>query len=852
MKYVRKTNFALALAAMCISNPLAQAGELLEEVLVTAQKREQNLQDVPVAVTAFSGDQLQDAAVKDIFDLQANVPGLVVNQVTSNSSADFSIRGVGTSASNTGLESSVGLYVDGVYRSRQSAMIGDMVDMESVEVLRGPQGTLFGKNTPSGAVIFRTKAPGHEGDGFVSLSAGNYGLQSVSAAGNLSVIDDVLAIRGTAFSSQQNGFIDVENFGNEIANDRDRWGARLQALIAPTDNLSIRIIGDYSKIDEICCATLTLVDSVQAKYRTAGDGSPIPGSDSLLANLGGTVAIGDQTDTLSTHLNQLPVSTSEDGGLSMEVNWDFSDAYTLTSITGYRVYESFAFTDVDFTDVDLLTTSDDLELSAFSQEIRVSYVDENLNAVVGAYYFDQNIDSVRNLDLGTMFDTFIAQQEGYAPLVDGINEISAAVAPLSGLGGFPNPAFPAAAAAFPTGFSADNFAEQEHRSWAVFGQFEYNLSEALILTMGLRYTNEEKDLRTTFTESVYGNPFIPGLQVSADDLDIAGASLTTLADELGSGDLSGLVDPAIINQFAPYAIAGWGTSLFDGTYAREDVIAELNDEQITGTIKLSGIVSDDSLVYASYGTGYKSGGTNTARIPLGIDPVFDAETSQTYEVGIKSEFPEQAVRLNAAVFYSTVDDFQSDTFSGTSFVLTNAGELESYGVEAEVFWQPTDSATVTLVYAYNIAEYKEHPNGSCWTASPFHTGQPDPNGQDACDRSGDRIPTTPEHLATIGVKKYFDLSDTIEAYLYGEYSYRTELVTGSDNDPLKIQDAYGLLNLRMGVLFERYDVDLILWGRNVLDENYVGVTFDAPLQPGKLEALVGAPRTYGLTLQRSF
>ncbi|MEH6571209.1 MAG: TonB-dependent receptor, partial [Halioglobus sp.] len=218
-----------------------QAQMILEEVLVVAQKRTQNLQEVPVAVTAFSGEDLEISGIKDVFDLSNITPGLNVRPGISLKGSTFRIRGIGTAAFNLGLESSVGLYIDGVYRTRQSAMVNNMVDMASVEVLRGPQGTLFGRNTLAGAVLFNTAAPGHDGpEGFAEVTAGNFDLLNFSGATSISAIEDVLALRASAFSSQRDGFVDDVNLGDDLLHDRDRWGARLQALYTPTDALSVR------------------------------------------------------------------------------------------------------------------------------------------------------------------------------------------------------------------------------------------------------------------------------------------------------------------------------------------------------------------------------------------------------------------------------------------------------------------------------------------------------------------------------------------------------------------------------------------------------------------------------------
>jgi len=838
-----KTSISLLAAAiyMAATGVSAQANEdnfLLEEIVVTAQKRAQNLQEVPIAVSAFSGEQLQEAVIKDIFDLKNRAPGLQSIQEQSNSSSGFRIRGIGTSGQNFGLESSVGMYVDGVYRARQSSMISEMIDIEAVEILRGPQGTLFGKNTPAGAILFRTVAPSHESDSYISVTGGNYGQLNASAGGNLSLIDDVLAVRGTVFSSKRDGTIDVEGSGNEVLNDRNRQGARLQALFTPYDDLTIRLIADYSEIDETCCGVLVTQDNY-----TVADGAL--GSDAILEALGGTVYHGDNNGDFETSLNFLPESNSRDRGLAIDTSWDLDSHYTLNFITGYRKFNSTSIVDADFTNVDLLATSNDAQSTTFSQEIRLDYIGDDLNFVVGAYYFQQDLDLDYTIEAGDLLSEFVKPGLG----ADGVdyNDFQGLLALKTAGAQVP------ANDVFIPGMTASHTAKQDHESWAIFGQFDYHLTENLIVTAGLRYTEEEKEMTTVFSENWTLTD--PTSQATYE------AGLTALLVDAGfvpgvpatSVPYDNLLatDP---NFFEPFTQAGWAGYLFSGLTPREDIAAKLSDEQITGTIKLSWLATEDTMIYASYGTGYKSGGTNTDRIATGFSPVFDAETSESFEIGLKTEFPQQALRLNAAMHYTTVDDFQANTFVGTGFVLQNAGELESYGGELELFWVPLETTEVSLNYAYTHAEYKQFENAGCQIATPAHTGVDEATqpGTDACDRSGGRLPNTPEHAINLGVKQMFNLADGIEAYVYGEYTFLSGLVNGNDNDPLKEQKDFGLLNLRAGLDFVDEDITVTLWGRNVLDEEYKGSTFDAPLQDGKLLTSPGAPRTYGVTLNKRF
>lgn len=825
-----KHGLVAAIAFANISAPALLSAEslALEEIIVTAQKRDQSLQDVPVAVSVISGEQLKEAVIKDVFDLQTNTPGLVAFQSQSSIHSSFNIRGVGTSSQNYGLESSVGLYVDGTYRSRQSTMINNMIDMEAVEVLRGPQGTLFGKNTPSGAILFKTKAPSFEPDAFISATIGNYGLLNTSAGGNVTLIEDELALRATVFRGERDGIVDAVGFGDNEVNNRDRWGARVQALWEPSDDLSVRIIGDYSKIDEICCAAQTYKSNVTASD-TTNNGAPIFGSDAVLIGLGGTITQGNQLDDYSVALNTLPTATATDRGLSIDIQWQRGD-YTLNSISSYRKYDAIDQIDSDFSDVDIINTTNDAQTKSFTQEFRIDYIGEDLTAVVGAYYFTQDVVLDYTLAGGTQLGDFIGIGNDLNALTAGINSISGftGVTP---------------AAAFPNDFDALHTSKQEQSSWALFGQFDYNITESLVLTFGARYTEESKDLSTVFTETIGGAAWVPG---SEPDLTAAGTALFFA----GNGDFSMI--PTV--DWSGFGVAGWGGFLFDGFYPRDDISAKIEDEQITGSIKLSWFVNEDVMTYASFGTGYKSGGTNTDRINKAFEPVFDAETSESFELGLKMEIPEQAMRINAALHYTSIDDFQANAFTGTGFNLQNAGSLETYGAEVEGLWQAAENTTVNLAYAYTHAIFEDFEKGNCWVAYTFHTGIADPgaNGDGSCNRSGDDIPGAPEQYINIGVKQNFNISDNVEAYIYGEYNYRSDHMLDGNNDPYKREKGYGLLNLRAGVDFIDADISLTLWARNITDERFRQTTFDPPIQNGKLMSYVSEPRTFGLTFNKNF
>ena len=668
---------------------------------------------------------------------------------------------------------------------------------------------------------------------------------TAQAAGNLSLIEDQLAVRGTVFSSERDGYVDAVGIGKDELNDRDRWGVRLQALYEPREDLSIRLMADYSEIDETCCAAVTYVDNFNAR----NDPSRF-GSDALLALQGGTFIPESEEEKLRTGISFLPNSQATDRGLSMDISWE-QDDFTLTSVTSYRKYNSRDTFDGDFTDLSLFGVDNDAQQTTFTQELRLDISGDQYTGVIGAYYFQQDVDLDYTLASGGDLNTFAANDPDLAALIAGIEQVSLAS------GGIIGPA----ADPFPNDFVASHVAEQEQKSWAIFSQFDVNLSDNLVLTAGLRYTEEEKTIHTVFNETIGGANWNHAGPIDTTATAIAlGQFAAAVGPDPSNPDFAAIgalfSTPGYFDVYVPYQVAGWGGFTTAGFSPRDDIRAKLDDEQITGTLKLSWFVNSDTLLYASYGTGYKSGGTNTDRIATGFDPVFDAETSESFELGIKTEFPAQALRLNAAIFHSTVEDFQANAFSGDGgFNLQNAGELKSQGGELEVLWQAAENTTVTFGYAYTKAEFEEFEEGNCWVATPFHTGTSDPGANAdgfSCDRSGDRIANSPEHYANLGVKQDFVISNSVDGYVYGEYVYLSDQVLDANNDPLSVQDGYGVVNVRAGLFFNEHDVDVTLWARNVLDEYYRRTSFPPSLQDGKLMTFPSEPRTFGITLNKNF
>ena len=906
---------SFATAALLIAPANAQEDEqmIFEEIVVVAQKREQNIMEVPVAVSAVTGQQIDDAGIKDVFDLQQNVPSLTMTRSQTATTTGFSIRGIGSTSNNFGVESSVGLYVDGVYRSRQSSMINELIDVEAVEVLRGPQGTLFGKNTPAGAVLVRSVRPGHDRDAFVDVSAGDLGLVRVSAASNFSMGDD-WAGRGTIFTSQRDGYIDDVNLGKDLYNDRDRWGARLQFLYEPSDSFNMRIIADYAEINEVCCGTVTLVDGIYSHSALAdlpAFDTDAVGSDSVLGgtplagpnpfsgtiftdypypptfletvftgNPAGTlpdrIVTGSGSDNYVTGYNFAPTSDNEDGGLSVEFNKTFDNGMTLTSITAVRQFNTFDRIDLDFTNALLGTRINDAELDAISQEFRLAgEFGQGGNWVAGLYYFAQEIDQITITDGETPFiEGYLTGASQFQDIITAVNAVNAT--PVDPINDPTGPTlgdvlgYPVAAEPFPLGLASRDDILQDQDGWAVFGQIDIPLGEDFLLTVGGRYTDETKDIDASYVQTVpfdvddepnYGafalescrlinTQFLLGQVPEACDLNVGAFDPLRPAE-------NGL--PSTFDTFANFGVPGWGYYAVQPVSPRSDLNETLSDDQFTGTFKLTWFPSDATMVYASYATGFKSGGTNTERISNEFSSLFDAETSESFEIGFKGDIG--PVRMALTYYDTTYEDFQAQAFTGTGFNLQNAGEIENTGFETEFLWRPFDGTEVQLIYTHNEAEYVSFEFGTCWDTYPFHTGIDDPGlpegfnsllALERCDKSGNPVGYNPEDRLFLAVQQELVLSDNTSMYARVEYSSFSEQFTDGDLDPFTIQDDFDILNARIGFNFDSWNSSLTIWGRNITDERYFVGSFDAPVQVGRMNAYPSEPSTWGVTFRKNF
>jgi iron complex outermembrane receptor protein len=822
----------LALAGSIAHAPIvlaqdAGAGEdqeaaTLDKIVVTAQKREEALQDVPVVVTALSGQALNDAGVRDVKDLQTLVPGLTVTSTQSEALTTARIRGIGTVGDNAGLESSVGIVIDGVYRPRNGVGFGDLGELERIEVLKGPQGTLFGKNTSAGVINVVTKRPTYQQTAEAELTVGNYGALGVSGSYS-SGINDVSAFRLFAAKRKRDGFMDV-NTGSGPRAEREDYDQnyhtfRGQFLIEPTDTLDINFSFDMTNRDENCCTAATIIRGPTAAILDAL--TPVPGDT-------GVAPVADPFARRAWG-NRSTAQFIDDSGASLQVDWDtgwFGNA-TLTSVTSQREWESANGLDFDFSTADLLyrnpEKSDNYsKFDTFSQELRLAGSTEKLDWLVGLFYADESLQRNEAYRIGAAYEPYLS-----IALLSRINPLLA-TSPTA-------PLFLSQASGRPfgtvfAGHAASDQYQQESKSFAVFTNNTWHVTDAFDLTLGLRYTRESKELESRFSNpngglgcaSMLGNPAQVVAALVARGLTVAQAS-------------------AAAPQVVGFGCLPWTNVLHNGRATDQ----ERDEKEWSGTVKAAYRFNEHVMGYFSAARGYKAGGFNLDRVQsnnglssgtAGIVPVndtsFAGEFVDSYELGAKTTWLGGNLLLNATLFHQEYSDFQVNFFLGTSFVVRSIPKVTSQGLDAELLWK-TGGWMVQSGLTYADTKYGDDV-------------LPD---ADLALLPGIRISFAPKWSLTGSVGYEWELGSNLEARATVGAKYMSDYNTGSDLDPEKAQDGYALVNARfvLGRQDGRWDIEL--WGQNLTDAEYMQVAFDAPLQTGSWNAFLGAPRTYGVTFR---
>ncbi|MGE3691795.1 MAG: TonB-dependent receptor [Novosphingobium sp.] len=858
---------ALAMPAMAHAQEEAQAatdepdyGEGDgNEIVVTATKREQTLQDVPVAVSVTTAATIERAQIRDLKDISSVVPSLRVAERQTSANTNFFIRGFGNGANNAGIEPSVGVFIDGVYRSRSAAQIADLPDVQRVEVLRGPQSTLFGKNASAGVISITTQSPKFTFGGNLEASYGNYNALVVKGVVTGPLSEKVAASFSAGYN-KRDGYNDNPITGVKV-NDRNRWFIRGQLLFEPSTDLKIRLIGDYGKIDEVCCG----VFAAQTGPATAGI---------LVGLLGGKVNSPSQLFDNTVYFNTNPTNKIENYGFSGQIDYEHGPL-TFTSITAYRKVKLLSNFDIDFTSADLLNGANisRADFGTFTQEFRVNanFVDR-VNVLLGAFYFNEKVEQDGDLTWGTAARPFAnALVSASGQSIAGLEALFGGLSGNNYAGKF-----------FAAGQGLAERDTMKNENFSIFGQVDFKVTDRLTLTGGLNYTNDKKRYSVSVASNdVFAGLNIPALRDAATNFGISQGVSTALGNPNGNG----LATPAQIAflqannlnaynfivgqaqaatlpllglrplQFLP-PILGVPNAVEDG---------RTSDNKVTYTARLAYEFSDQINGYVSYATGYKASSINLSRDsrpPASLASALTAagaalpnqqygtrfagpENSRVIEAGLKGSWRNASV--NIAVFQQNIKGFQSNIFTGTGFVLANAEKQSVWGVEFEGQAKPTRGLTLGLSMTFL------HPKYDSFTQSAFG------------DATGIRPSDIPSFSGTVSVDYDHPLANDDRILFHADFHHESK-VQVIEGLPAFIQRnpiTQAVINFQPGLdaaapftrevnelnmsltYAMKNGIEITAWGRNITDNRYINTIFDSPAQQGSVSAYTNQPRTWG-------
>ena len=848
------------------------------EIVVTATKREQTLQDVPVAVTVTTAETIERAQIRDLRDLSTVVPSLRVNQLQSSANTNFYIRGFGNGANNAGIEPSVGLFVDGVYRSRSASMITDLPDVQRIEVLRGPQSTLFGKNASAGVISITTKEPQFKLGGNVEASYGNFNAVVLKGVITGPLGEHVAASIAGGYN-RRDGFVHDIGTGTRT-NERNRWFVRGQLLFEPTSDLKVRLIGDYARIDENCCAAVNLQRS-----------APSQGASQVIQNLlGGQLSDPANPFADVVSYNFPSTNTIDNWGVSGQVDYSLG-ILKLTSITSFRRTKAITNQDSDFSHADLLGRNyQRLGIDTFTQELRLATDwDGPVNALLGAFYYNEKINQHNELYLGSQFrpyaDALIQGLSGslLAPAPGfTLAQVEAILGNATGNGNsFIGRSF------LPGAGFTENYRLAD-KAFSAFSQVDWKVVDRLTLTGGINYTHDSKTFSTLDTRSDEFFSTIPLLSPSVQ----AGVRQVLLAQALGTSDPIAIQNIFLNNRAAYDAAAAFaaGAAPKLGALTALQFLppflnvpnalesGKVKDGHWSYTARIAYDATDKINLYASYATGYKAASVNLSRDSRPSQADFNTimtnsaytalrlnnlsygsrfagpESSTVWEAGLKANWG--FATANLAVFKQSIKGFQSNLFTGTGFFLANAGKQSTFGIEFEGMVKPTRELTLTAGVTYLDPKYDDF----------------------VLSGVGDLSGTKPAGIsplsATIGAQWDHELASGDHLIARTDFHYEAPfaLVEGLPNlvrkDPVTgalLPNPYvdaiaaaqtrkqeiNLLNASLTYAM-RSGIELTVWGRNILNKRTILQIFDSPLQIGSISGYPSEPRTYGVSARYRF
>ncbi|MFS1525241.1 TonB-dependent receptor [Microbulbifer sp. 2304DJ12-6] len=809
-------------------------GAEIEEVVVTAQKRAENLQDVPIAITAFTGDNIKESGVKNLTDLGRYTPGVEMHTDVALQPI-YSIRGIQTNDWTAGSDPAVAVYVDGVYTGRGAGAEIPLTDIERVEILKGPQGTLFGRNATGGAIHIISTKPQAENSTELNYTVGNYGRQSADLLLNGQFADGLYG-RLTVSTNRRDAYAD--NLANDFsAGGQDTQTYRASLLWEPTEDTEVLWRADYGVMDQSSALKTTIVPSLKG-----------------------------ETDLFGDYALDTPIIEDRDAfGTSVTVTHDF-DAFTLTSITAYREFDAYLQEDLDGTaNPDYFFSALNLdEQRQFSQEFRLNGASGDIKWTLGAAYSQETLEHTTHanftsgsLESFAVYESIKAEfpnltqteqedlavqrrQEWKEAGLEGIasasfvydlmlqsgqvDQLLSILNPQGGITG--NMLYaPAVAAQMLASFkpwieSDTPWNESVHntgdyRSSAIYGDMTWSITDRMDLTVGARYTYDSKDFTI---ETEYGN-YIP-LKFAGGDVPLVDAE----------GNVIGAI---------PLPQIDLGSQLFGIAFynnGQPALDSKLSDSwsDISGRIVLDYRWTEEVMTYISLADGFKAGGFNSLNFGPGVAPSFDQEDVVNLEAGLKSNLFDNRVRLNASVYTYEYNNLQTLDLVGVpipSYNLRNA-DAEGTGAEIEVQWAATDNLFIAGNYSYLDTEFTDYQIIEVIGET------------EADSLVGESRVSTPENKLNLMAEYTVDLASGGQLLLRGDYNWTDERI-GSVTDRARLVEDYQLFNLRAAWNSASENYSVALWVQNLTDEEIAGGFGGSGAAIGASPGWRLMPRMYG-------
>ena len=788
---------AAAVAQESAGNGLAQ--QILDEVIVTATKREQNIQDVPAAVTSLSSDFLESAGIVSAGDLGRIVPNMSVADYQGE--VRIAIRGVGQLVQQA--SPGVAIHSDGVYQPRASMAGLLQLDMQGVEVLRGPQGTLYGRNANGGAVNYTSKSADSEFGGEVKVGFGNFDETTIQAALDIPISEAVGARLSLRRWERGEGFVENVGTGRD-GQEGEITSARLRLDADFTNNVSGNLIVNYLDSDgSFSVLSSTPIGSASGFLADPRFGAVNP----MVAMFNPDTPVTPLTDA---NLDFHQISQNFDSEQKREylsvaatLDWDINDTFSLKSITAFQSFEDLNALDVDGSNANVVHSTVDQEADTFTQEVNLAFEADRAQGVVGFFYMDDELSGSNFLPFPTT---------AQVPVGPGV------VAPVGGF--FPNsPPLPAGA------YSEAYWEPLETKSTAVFADVTFQLTDKLDLIAGVRYTREELTL-----DQLGG--------FSGPD----GSTPPFVQD--GRRDYFGPPTPCAFDPAEIGVVPGAAFNRYE------------DDTNITTPkLGLSYAVNDDSSVYATYSEGFKAGGVS---VRSGCENIFDEETVNAFEIGSKNTFADGRLRFNATAFFYDYEGYQIEQLVGLTFVLDNIDEAEVMGLELEATAVLSDKLSVVANAAFQDSEIVSHtatdgityngaPNPAFGVPGPLlFTATPQLNTLNE-DVSGNPLPNAPD--TTLNLVVNYDFNDNFSFQVGAAYT--SDVNYREFDRPGDAQDAFTLVNASLMWRNDDGNINFRLWGDNLLDEEYFLFKAANQLTDNRL-GTVGAPARFGAELNFAF